>query len=1305
MVNRFALLLACAAAATAQTYTISTVAGGYALAPSVSATSAQLNPSRVVVDSSGNTYISAGYRVLVVNSTGTVIQIVGTGVSGFSGDGGPAASAQLGYALGLAVDAGGNLFIADYGNNVIRKVSGGIITTVAGNGTAPRNYPVLDQSDYNGDGIPATSAALGKPSGVAVDASGNLFIADTVNQRIRKVSGGIITTAAGNGIAGYNGDNLAATSAGLNYPTGVAVDASGNLYIVDSNNNRIRMVSGGIITTVAGNGAAGYNGDNIAATSAACNPTDVAVDFSGNLFIADQGNQRIRKVSGGIITTVAGNGTAYYNGDNITAVGAELNNPSGVAVDGNGNLFIADTYNYRIRKVSGGIITTVAGNGEGYFYGDNVAASSAELGSPTSVAVDANGNLFIADSVNNRIREVSGGIITTVAGNGTPGYADNVAATGPVLNYPRGVAVDASGNLFIADGNNGRIRKVSGGIITTVAGGGTSNLDNIPATSAGLSPYGVAVDASGNLFIADYGNNRIREVSGGIITTVAGNGNAPVYVLGVFSPDYNGDNIPATSAALAHPSGIALDANGNLFIADSVNNRIRKVSAGIITTVAGDGTGPSGLGISIPNYNGDNILATSAALDNPSGIAVDASGNLFIADYYNQRIRKVSGGIITTVAGNSASGYNGDNIAATSATLNNPSGVAVDTSGNVFVADTANNRLRKLTPDVAVTVASVPSGLTLTVDGTPVTTPATFQWTPGTSHTLDASGPNGTQYVFQSWSQGGNASQTIVAPSSPTTYTASFTAIPPAAAVLSVTKTHTGSFTQGQTGVSYTVTVRNGASAGVTNGTVTVAENVPAGLTLISMSGSGWNCASNACTRADALIAGGSYPPITVTVNVAANAPSQVTNQVSISGGGSASAQASDATNVATTALGTPTIVLETPANGAAVSGMIAVEGFAFASSMGGGSITSVMVALDGTALGNAFYGVLRNDVGAQCPGSPECPNVGFGLMLNGNTFSAGSHTITVTAMASNTSGNTASAVAVATVNVSSSAAALYEIVNKNSGKVLDVQGASTANGAGIQQWDYVGGNNQKWQLVGVNTQYYEIVSVNSGKVLDVRSASTANGALIQQWDYLGAANQHWQLVPVDSSGNYEVVNKNSGRALDAQGVSVSNGALIQQWNYLGGNNQEWQLVPLSTQYYKIASASTGKVLDVRGVSAANGAGIQQWDYLGGDNQKWQLVAIDSTYYRIVNKNSGKVLDVTGVSTSNGAAIQQWDYLGGANQQWQIVAIDGTNYKIVNKNSGKVLDVTGVSAANGAGIQQWDYLGGLNQKWQLTPVQ
>jgi sugar lactone lactonase YvrE len=370
----------------------------------------------------------------------------------------------------------------------------------------------------------------------------------------------------------------------------------------------------------------------------------VAVDAAGNLYVADSWNHRIRKVSSsGVITTVAGNGERGFSGDGGPATSGSLNFPCGVALGAAGNMYIADYYNNRTREVStSGTINTVAGTGAPQFYGDGGPATSASLHGPKGVALDGAGNLYIADYFNNRIRKVGlSGIISTVAGNGTQGFSgDGGPATSASLSYPAGVAVDAAGNLYIGDTYNHRIRNVTpSGNISTVAGNGTQGFsgDGGPGTGAALyQPMGVAVDTAGNLYIADYANCRIRKVTpSGTITTVAGNG----------SWGFSGDGGPATNGSLSGPAGLAVDAAGNLYVADTNNNRMRKVTpSGIISTVAGNG---------IQGFSGDGGPATSASLYQPVGVAVDATGNLYIADWINCRIRKVStAGIISTVAGN-----------------------------------------------------------------------------------------------------------------------------------------------------------------------------------------------------------------------------------------------------------------------------------------------------------------------------------------------------------------------------------------------------------------------------------------------------------------------------------------------------------------------------------------------------------------------------------------------------------------------------------------------------------------------------
>jgi sugar lactone lactonase YvrE len=400
-----------------------------------------------------------------------------------------------------------------------------IINTFAGNAA---NY-------YGGDGGPATAGLLYQPTGIAVDAAGNKYIADHLNNRIRMVSAtGIITTIAGNSIIGYGGDGGPATAAQLNAPYGVAVDASGNVYFADMYNDCVRMINAsGTITSVAGSFfTGGYSGDGGPATAAGLyNPVAVAIDASGNLYIADQGNEVIRKVdASGTITTFAGS-SGGYSGDGGPATDAQLNNPAGVAVDASGNVYIADEFNARIRKVNAaGIITTIAGNGTLGFSGDSGPATLAELYEPAGVSIDATGNMYIADMINNRIRKVNTmGIITTAGGDGISGFAgDGGAAIAAKMYFPSAVTTDATGNIFIADESNNRIREINtSGIISTIAGSGVAAYgDGGPATAAQLNqPEDVVSDAFGNLYISDYGHSLIRKVdTAGIITTIAGNG-------------------------------------------------------------------------------------------------------------------------------------------------------------------------------------------------------------------------------------------------------------------------------------------------------------------------------------------------------------------------------------------------------------------------------------------------------------------------------------------------------------------------------------------------------------------------------------------------------------------------------------------------------------------------------------------------------------------------------------------------------------------------------------------------------------
>jgi NHL repeat len=586
---------------------IYTVAGGgQHLGEGGPATNAQLaTPQSVTTDRAGNLVVADTFhdRIRVVAektgtfyghamTTGDIYTVAGNGTQGFSGDGGAATSAELSDPNDVVTDGPGNLVIADTDNSRIRVVAAstgtfygramtaGDIYTVAGTGIA----------GYSGSGAPATGAELNEPQGVTVDGAGNLVIADSMNNRVRVVAAstgrfyskpmtaGDIYTIVGNGTIQYSGDGGPATAAELLAPEGVAADGAGNLVIADTDNGRIRVaaastgtfygqpMTAGDIYTVAGNGRRAFGGDGGPATSAALrSPYGIATDSTGDLVVADTDNSRMRVVAAhtgtffgqamtaGDIYTVAGNGKVGFAGDGGPATGAKLGKPEGSAVDGAGNLVIADTNNNRIRVVAGstgtfygqamtaGDIYTVAGNGGRGFAGDRGPAISAEMTLPRDVTVDGAGNLVVADTGNAAIRVVAGhtgtfygrhmtaGDIYTVAGTGTAGFAgDGGPATSAKLSDPSGVAADGSGNLVIADLLNFRVRVVAestgtfygiamtAGDIYTVAGTGTFGFsgDGGPATRAALSyPDTVAVNGT-RLVFADQDTSRIRQVTG-----------------------------------------------------------------------------------------------------------------------------------------------------------------------------------------------------------------------------------------------------------------------------------------------------------------------------------------------------------------------------------------------------------------------------------------------------------------------------------------------------------------------------------------------------------------------------------------------------------------------------------------------------------------------------------------------------------------------------------------------------------------------------------------------------------------------
>ncbi len=653
MLRAVAVLLVVAGCSRGQQYVISTLAGGAPpLTPAAAAGVSIGDPPRVATDAAGNIYFGSLHCIFKVDSSGTLTRIAGTGRAGIRGDGGPAVNAQLSFPDGIAFDAAGNLYFTERNAGLVRRISTtGIVSTFAGTGSP----------GYSGDGGPALSAQFDGPTGLTFDPAGNLYVADTGNHVVRRIApDGTVVKVAGSGFPGYGGDGGPAVRADLNGPEGVAVDAAGNLYIADTFNSRVRKVApDGTMSTFAANGYPGFSGDGGPAASATLFfPTDLALDRAGNLLIADFGDSRIREVAGGIITTLAGGPALAPAVDGAVATAIRLSGPTGVAADGAGNVYFAEgsvgsgsglaAGDFRIWRVGpDGTLRSVAGNGSDSFSGDEGAASRAQLNSPSGMALDAAGNLYFADTRNHRVRRISpGGTITTVAGNALAGFSgDGGPATLAELNTPTAVALDARGDLYIADSANNRVRRVApDGTIATVAGNGNAALfgDGGPALAAALQgPRGVALDGSGDLYIADTLNHCVRMV------------------------DTNG-RISTAVPSLGAPQAVAVASNGILYVADA---GVRLFAKGMTGTIAG----------------------TESTI--PRGLAADAAGNVYYTAG-NQVQRISAGGAVTPVAGTGACCYAGDGGPAAAAVLNQPSGLAVDPAGNVYIADAGNNAIR-----------------------------------------------------------------------------------------------------------------------------------------------------------------------------------------------------------------------------------------------------------------------------------------------------------------------------------------------------------------------------------------------------------------------------------------------------------------------------------------------------------------------------------------------------------------------------------------------------------------------------------
>ncbi|MDK2124071.1 NHL repeat-containing protein [Parachitinimonas caeni] len=594
------------------------------------------------------------------------------------------AAAQFNTPRGVAIDATGNVYVADANNHTIRKVTPtGEVTTFAG--TAGSQGKV----DATG-----SAARFTEPWGVATDSSGNVYVADTGNNAIRKITPtGVVTTLAGGG-AGGSSDGTG-TAARFSEPRGLAVDSAGTVYVADYNNHLIRTVtSAGVVTTLAG--AAGSQGSTDATGTAARfkGPFSITVDSSGLVYVADTGNRTIRKITAaGVVTTLAGQSSGSGAATDGTGTAARFSDPRGISADSGGNLYVADAGGQTIRKVtSAGVVTTVVGT-SGSAGSSDGASAVATFNAPSSVVADSAGNLYVADTVNNTIRKVSGGSVTTLAG--LAGRSSSVDGNRASARFedPYAVTADSTGNVYVADATDHSIRKIStSGEVTTLAGkaGSFGSTDGTGSAARFKSPLGIAVDGSGNVFVADTGNSTIRKItSAGVVSTFAGQAGQVGNLDGV-----------GTAARFGEINGIAIDGSGNLYVVES-GNTVRKItSAGVVSTLAGS-SGKQGL---------TDGTGTAARFSVPFDVVADGAGNVYVCDHGNHAIRKITpAGVVTTLAGNGSAG-NSDGTG-TAATFRYPSGIGVDGSGNVYVADTDNQVIRQITPaGVVSTIGSTTSG-------------------------------------------------------------------------------------------------------------------------------------------------------------------------------------------------------------------------------------------------------------------------------------------------------------------------------------------------------------------------------------------------------------------------------------------------------------------------------------------------------------------------------------------------------------------------------------------------------------------
>jgi sugar lactone lactonase YvrE len=642
-------------------------------------TTAGANSATLTINSNAHQNAEATVALSGTGLSTTLTQFVGT-IDGPGFVNGTGTAARFNAPSGIAIDAFGSLYVTDTNSHLVRKItSAGVVTTLAGKTLIP--------GTANGTG---TVAQFNKPTGIAINGT-TLYVADTDNQLIRKLT----TAGAASafvGSAGTSGStNGTGTAARFNRPQGLVTDSGGNVFVADTDNAIIRRATAaGVVTTFAGTAgsAGGTNGTGAAARFS--KPTGIGRDASNNLFVADVAGQTIRRATtGAVVTTFAGTNGTTGSTNSTTGTSARFSSPSGAVVDTSGNVFIADAANGTIRRITtAGAVTTFAGTAGAFGAADGTGAA-ASFYRPVGIARDASNNLYVADPVAHTIRKITtGGVVSTFAGVSAVVGANDNTGSSATFRGPTNIVADASGNLFIADTGNHMIRRVTpAGVVTTFAGqaqtAGSANGNGTAARFNG--PTGLAIDSTGNIFVADTGNSIIRKISpAGVVTTVAGTAGST-----------GSTNGTGTAARFRLPAALAVTTTGILYVADTGNYTIRRIvlSSGAVTTLAG----------SAGNIGTTEGAGTAARFGLVYGLGVDSSGSIYAADFTASTIRKITASGVTSTFAGTANSRGTTNATGTAARFSSPYGLAVDGSNNLYVSDYANCIIRKITSGAVVT--------------------------------------------------------------------------------------------------------------------------------------------------------------------------------------------------------------------------------------------------------------------------------------------------------------------------------------------------------------------------------------------------------------------------------------------------------------------------------------------------------------------------------------------------------------------------------------------------------------------------